>query len=109
MHPFLLLAALSSQITFDTMQDGEIYTITPQVMLTQSCVCQVQISAVRSGKSGKSTTRQTRTIHFSANQLTSLSRISMNISAQDSANITVTIADGTHFQLSREWSPEEKM
>lgn len=35
MNTLLLLAALSNQITFATTQQGDIYTITPQVTLTQ--------------------------------------------------------------------------
>lgn len=109
MHPLLLLAALSSQITFDTQRQGEMYIITPQIILTQACVCQVQISAVRSGESGQSTTQQRNTLNFNANQLTPLSRMSMNISPQDTVKITVTVSDGNSLHLSRQWSPEQEM
>lgn len=37
MNALLLLAALSSQITFNTTQQGDVYTIIPEVTLTQSC------------------------------------------------------------------------
>ncbi len=43
MNALLLLAALSSQITFNTTQQGDMYTIIPEVTLTQSCLCRVQI------------------------------------------------------------------
>jgi len=43
MHTLLLIAALSNQITFNTTQQGEMYTIVPQVTLSQPCVCQVQV------------------------------------------------------------------
>ena len=41
MNTLLLLAALSSQITFNTTQQGDVYTIIPEVTLTQSCLCRV--------------------------------------------------------------------
>lgn len=53
MHTLLLIAALSNQITFNTTQQGEMYTIIPQVTLTQPCECQVQVFAIREGKGGK--------------------------------------------------------
>lgn len=40
MHTLLLLAALSNQITFTTTQQGDIYTVIPQVTLNEPCVCQ---------------------------------------------------------------------
>lgn len=53
MHTLLLLAALSNQITFITTQQGDIYTVIPQVILSEPCVCQVQILSVRNGTGGK--------------------------------------------------------
>lgn len=53
MHTLLLLAALSNQITFATTQQGDIYTVIPQVTLSDPCVCQVQILSVRDGAGGK--------------------------------------------------------
>ncbi len=47
MNALLLLAALSSQITFNTTQQGDMYTIIPEVTLTQSCLCRVQILSLR--------------------------------------------------------------
>ncbi|MCV2963338.1 curli assembly chaperone CsgC, partial [Escherichia coli] len=52
MHTLLLLAALSNQITFTTTQQGDIYTVIPQVTLNEPCVCQVQILSVRDGVGG---------------------------------------------------------
>ena len=52
MNALLLLAALSSQITFNTTQQGDMYTIIPEVTLTQSCLCRVQILSLREGSSG---------------------------------------------------------
>lgn len=54
MNALLLLAALSSQITFNTTQQGDMYTIIPEVTLTQSCLCRVQILSLREGSSGQS-------------------------------------------------------
>lgn len=53
MHTLLLLAALSSQITFKTTHDGDMTTIIPQVILTEPCVCQVQIISSREGLGDK--------------------------------------------------------
>lgn len=108
MHTLMLLAALSSQITFDTARQGEMYTITPQVVLSENCVCQVQILATRQGEAGESRTQQRRTIEFTANQPTSLMRMSMNISPQDNVNITVTVTDGNTLHLSQQWSPQNR-
>lgn len=105
MHPLLLLAALSSQITFNTVQQGEMYTITPQVVLTQPCVCQVQISALRKGEGGQSTTQQRNTVSFNANQPQALSHLSFNIGPRDTVKITVTVSDGQSLLLSQQWSP----
>ncbi len=46
MNTLLLLAALSSQITFNTTQQGDVYTIIPEVTLTQSCLCRERRSIV---------------------------------------------------------------
>ncbi len=108
MHTLMLLAALSSQITFNTAQQGEMYTITPQVVLSENCVCQVQILATRQGDAGESRTQQRKTMAFTANQPTSLMRMSMNISPQDNVNITVTVTDGNKLHLSQQWSPQNR-
>ena len=51
MNTLILLAALSSQITFKTSQQENMTTIIPQVTLAQPCDCQVQIVS-RSGRAG---------------------------------------------------------
>ncbi|ORJ49269.1 Curli assembly protein CsgC [Kluyvera intermedia] len=109
MNTLLLLAALSSQITFDTNRVGDMYTITPQVLLTENCVCQVQILATREGQGGRSRTQQRKTIQFIANQPTSLMRLSMNIEAQDSVDIVVTVTDGQSVNVSRHWTSQQKI
>lgn len=53
MHTLLLIAALANQITFNTTQQGDMYTIIPQVTLTQPCVCEVQVLAIRKGSGDK--------------------------------------------------------
>jgi curli production protein len=62
MNTLILLAALSSQITFQTSQQGNMTTIIPQVTLTESCDCQVQIVSLREGQSGQSSSRQQNTL-----------------------------------------------
>ncbi|MCL5499669.1 curli assembly protein CsgC [Escherichia coli] len=109
MNTLLLLAALSSQITFDTTRVGDMYTITPQVLLTENCVCQVEILATREGEGGQSRTRQRKTVQFIANQPASLMRLSMNIEAQDSVDIVVTVTDGKSVNLSRHWTSQQKL
>ncbi|MBB9726231.1 curli assembly protein CsgC, partial [Escherichia coli] len=68
MNALLLLAALSSQITFNTTQQGDVYTIIPEVTLTQSCLCRVQILSLREGSSGQSQTKQEKTLSLPANR-----------------------------------------
>jgi len=62
MNTLLLLAALSSQITFQTSQENGMLTIIPQVTLTESCLCQVQIVTLRKGQGGQSTSQQRNTL-----------------------------------------------
>ncbi len=68
MNALLLLAALSSQITFNTTQQGDVYTIIPEVTLTQSCLCRVQILSLREGSSGQSQTKQEKTLSLPAKE-----------------------------------------
>ncbi|WP_235424268.1 curli assembly chaperone CsgC [Citrobacter koseri] len=108
MNTLLLLAALSSQITFNTTQQGEIYTIVPQVTLSKPCVCEVQIFAVRDGKGGQSRTQQKTTLSLPANQPIDLTKLSLNISPEDSVKIIVTVSDGQSLHLSQQWPSSEK-
>lgn len=103
MHTLLLLAALSNQITFNTTQQGEMFTIIPQVTLMQPCVCQVQIIAHRDGIAGQSRSQQKRTLSLPANQPIDLTTLSLNISPQDSVTIVVTVSDGQSLHLSQQW------
>jgi len=106
MYGLILLAALSSQITFDTSQNGDIYTIIPQVLVTKDCMCQVQIITERSGTAGTSQSRQRNTVALSANKLTDLSRLRLNISPQDNVKIVVTVSDGQSLHLAQQWPAE---
>ncbi|EDX0674573.1 curli assembly protein CsgC [Salmonella enterica] len=105
MHTLLLLAALSNQITFTTTQQDDIYTVSPQVTLNEPCVCQVQILSVRDGVGGQSHTQQKQTLSLPANQPIELSRLSVNISSEDSVKIIVTVSDGQSLHLSQQWPP----
>lgn len=107
MHTLLLLAALSSQITFKTTHDGEMTTIIPQVILTESCVCQVQIISSRQGQGGQSTSSQRNTLSIPANQPVNLSRLSLNIGPKDSVKIVVNVSDGKSLHLSQQWPGSE--
>ena len=97
MNTLILLAALSSQITFKTSQQGNMTTIIPQVILTESCECRVQVLSVRQGLGGQSTSQQQNTLSIPANQTIDLTRLSLNIGAVDSVKITVTFSDGFSF------------
>ena len=105
MNTLILLAAQSSQITFQTSQQGNMTTIIPQVTLTESCDCQVQIVSLREGQSGQSSFRQQNTLFIPANQAIDLMRLSLNISAGDTVTIVVTVTDGKALHLSQQWSP----
>jgi curli production protein len=108
MNTLILLAALSSQITFKTSQQENMTTIIPQVTLAQSCDCQVQIVSLREGQGGQSSSRQQNTLFIPANQTIDLMRLSLNISAGDTVKIVVTVSDGKSLHLSQQWSPAER-
>jgi curli production protein len=108
MNTLILLAALSSQITFKTSQQENMTTIVPQVTLAQSCDCQVQIVSVREGQGGQSSSRQQNTLFIPANQTIDLMRLSLNINAGDTVKIVVTVSDGKSLHLSQQWSPAER-
>ncbi|WP_320727810.1 curli assembly chaperone CsgC [Enterobacter sp. 118C5] len=105
MNTFILLAALSGQITFQTSQQGNMTTIIPQVILTEPCDCQVHIHTLKEGQSGQSASRQQNTLFIPANQPIDLTRLSLTISAGDTIKIVVTVTDGKALHLSQQWSP----
>ena len=107
MNALLLLAALSSQITFNTTQQGDMYTIIPEVTLTQSCLCRVQILSLREGSSGQSQ-KQEKTLSLPANQPIALTKLSLNISPDDRVKIVVTVSDGQSLHLSQQWPPSSE-
>ena len=108
MNTLILLAALSSQITFKTSQQENMTTIIPQVTLAQPCDCQVQIVSVREGQGGQSSSRQQNNLFIPANQTIDLMRLSLNINAGDTVKIVVTVSDGKSLHLSQQWSPAER-
>jgi len=107
MNTLLLLAALSSQITFQISQENGMLTIIPQVTLTESCLCQVQIVTLRKGQGGQSTSQQRNTLTLPANRTVNLSRISVNAGPDDAINMVVTVSDGKSLHLSRQWPPSK--
>lgn len=107
MNTLLLLAALSSQITFQTSQENGVLTIIPQVTLTESCLCQVQIVTLRKGQGGQSTSQQRNTLTLPANRTVDLSRISVNAGPDDAINMVVTVSDGNSLHLSQQWPPSK--
>jgi len=103
MHTLLLIAALANQITFNTTQQGDMYTIIPQVTLTQPCVCVVQVLAIRKGSGGQSQSQQKTSLSVPANRPIELTKLSFNISPEDSVKIIVTVSDGQSLHLSQQW------
>ena len=107
MNTLVLLAALSSQITFQTSQENGMLTIIPQVTLSESCLCQVQILTLRKGQGGQSTSQQRNTLTLPANQTIDLSRISVNAGPDDAIKMVVTVSDGKSLHLSQQWPPSK--
>jgi len=107
MNTLLLLAALSSQITFQTATEGDMLTIIPQVTVTKPCLCQVQILTSRSGPGGQSTSRQQNTVSLPANKTVNLSRMTLNSGPNDKINVIVTVSDGKSLHLSQQWPPSK--
>ena len=103
MNTLLLLAALSSQITFQTATEGDMLTIIPQVTVSEPCLCQVQILTSRSGPGGQSTSRQQNTVSLPANKTVNLSRMTLNSGPNDKINVIVTVSDGKSLHLSQQW------
>ncbi len=82
-------------------------TIIPQVTLTESCLCQVQIVTLRKGQGGQSTSQQRNTLTLPANRTVDLSRISVNAGPDDAINMVVTVSDGNSLHLSQQWPPSK--
>lgn len=91
----LLLAALSSQITFNTTQQGDMYTIIPltQILSVQST------NIVPARRQFKGKVRRSEKTLVPANQPIALTKLSLNISPDDRVKIVVTVSDGQslHF------------
>lgn len=105
MHTLILLAALTSQINFDARQQGDMWTITPQVMLNEDCQCRIQMETSRQAASGNSTTRQSGRVNIRAGEPYALSQITLSAQPGDNIIVTVTVSDGNALHLSRQWSP----
>ncbi|WP_165462647.1 curli assembly chaperone CsgC [Atlantibacter sp.] len=105
MYTMILLAALTNQIVIDAQQQGSVWTIVPQVMLTQDCDCQIQLEAVRKGASGNSNTRQRSQAHIISNKPFSLSRLAINVEPGDELTVLVTVSDGKSLNIKQQWSP----
>ncbi len=82
-------------------------TIIPQVTLTESCLCQVQIVTLRKGQGGQSTSQQRNTLTLPANRTVDLSRISVNAGPDGAINMVVTVSDGKSLHLSQQWPPSK--
>ncbi|EOL9754635.1 curli assembly chaperone CsgC, partial [Escherichia coli] len=80
----------------------------PEVTLTQSCLCRVQILSLREGSSGQSQTKQEKTLSLPANQPIALTKLSLNISPEDRVKIVVTVSDGQSLHLSQQWPPSSE-
>ncbi|MBU4684033.1 curli assembly protein CsgC [Cedecea davisae] len=104
MHTLVLLAALSSQLTFNTRQQDNIYTITPIATLAADCQCTMTLAARRSGTSGQSESKQSSDLFIKAHEAVPLSQLSMNIDPGDSVVVTVTLSDGKSFHLEQHWA-----
>lgn len=105
MHTLILLAALTSQIGFDAHQQGDMWTVTPQVTLKEDCLCRVQMETSRHGAAGNSTTRQSARVNIRAGEPYALSRVSFSAQPGDDVTVTVTVTDGQALHLSGQWSP----
>lgn len=108
MHTLVLLAALSSQLTFNTRQQENIYTITPVATLAADCQCILTLVATKTGPSGKSSSHQSSELFIKAHQAVDLSQLSLNIDPGDSVTVTVTLSDGKAFHLQQQWQKPGK-
>jgi Thin aggregative fimbriae synthesis protein. len=108
MNSLLLAVALTNSIAFNVTHQGDMYTITPQVTVTQPCDCQVSIQTVREGSGGTSNIQQNRTLKLPANQPIDLSRMQLTISQNDTVKVVVTLTDGQSLHLSAQWPTAER-
>lgn len=109
MHTLLLLAALGNQLTFDTQQQGNVYTIVPVATLTQDCQCMVKLTAKSSGAAGQSNSSQSNHMFIKSNEPTQLSRLSLTLSPGDNVTIMVTVSDGKDIHLEKQWASPGKV
>lgn len=104
MHALVLLAALTNHIAFDAAQNGSLWTIVPQVTLSEDCECQIQLEAIRKSASGNSNTTQRSRALIKSHQPYTVSRIQINAEPGDELTITVSVSDGNMIHLTKQWS-----
>jgi curli production protein len=109
MHTLLLLAALGNQLTFDTQQQGNVYTVVPMATLTQDCQCTVKLTALSSGTAGQSNSSQSNHIFIKSNEPTKLSFLRLTLSPGDRITIMVTVTDGKDIHLEKQWASPESV
>lgn len=108
MNSLILAAALSNAIAFNVSQQGEMVTVTPQVTVTQSCLCQINVQTVREGQGGTSNIQQNKTLNLPANQPVDLAQLRLTMGAHDTVRIVVTLTDGQALHLSAQWPSGQK-
>ncbi|WP_330982082.1 MULTISPECIES: curli assembly chaperone CsgC [Enterobacterales] len=108
MNTLLIAAVLTNSIAFNVTHQGDMYTITPQVTVTQPCQCQVNIQTVREGSGGTSNIQQSKTLKLPANQPIEVSRMQLTISPSDTVKVVVTLTDGQALHLSAQWPSAER-
>ncbi|MCS2153748.1 curli assembly protein CsgC [Scandinavium goeteborgense] len=108
MNSLLIAVALTNSIAFNVTHQGEMYTITPQVTVTEPCQCRVSIQTMREGQGGTSNIQQSKTLSLPANQPIDLSRMQLNITQNDTVKVVVTLTDGQALHLSAQWPNAER-
>ncbi|MDU7792927.1 MAG: curli assembly chaperone CsgC, partial [Citrobacter freundii] len=63
----------------------------------------VQVLAIRKGSGGQSQSQQKTSLSVPANRPIELTKLSFNISPEDSVKIIVTVSDGQSLHLSQQW------
>ncbi|MDX6022684.1 curli assembly chaperone CsgC [Scandinavium sp. V105_16] len=108
MNSLLIAVALTNSIAFNVTHQGEMYTITPQVTVTEPCQCQVKIQTMREGSGGSSNIQQSKNLSLPANQPIDISRMQLNISQNDTVKVVVTLTDGQALNLTAQWPNAER-
>lgn len=104
----LATAVLSNSIVFNVSHQGDMYTISPQITVSQACQCRVNIQTVRQGAGGNSSIQQSKTLNIPANRPIEVSQLSLNIGKHDTVKVVVTLTDGQALHMSAQWPTEER-